>query len=126
MPTEQEEIKINHYLSLVDLCKLDACNLEQCGFDSTHTMESILWDNGMDINKPFRLIFDSHRSLTGGAVRFFRYVGVFRTDEEWVELYGVDEHFVASEMEELKYYGADVRVTGRTSFPETTATVSEG
>ena len=47
---------------------------------------SILYDLGMDTSKPVEDQFNQHRNWKNQVVTCLRYVGVKRTDKEWVKL----------------------------------------
>ena len=104
-----DEIRFNYnfYLSMADLIKLDSVR-EKCHNTNGKELEGVLWHNGLDINKPYQVVNDTHRCLSGEVHTTHRYLGFMRSDDKWKELFGSNIEVVLQALKtEIKYIGSE-------------------
>lgn len=75
---------IGFNLSVSDLLLVDGFK-ESFGQDNKEKIKEILFNNGMDVNKEFELVFCRHRNLRGMVVECQRYEGEERFDRDWLK-----------------------------------------
>jgi len=75
---------IGFNLSVSDLLLVDGFK-EAFGQGNKEEIKQILFNNGMDVNKEFELVFCRHRNLRGMVVECQRYEGEERFDRDWLK-----------------------------------------
>lgn len=73
-----------HSLSISDLMLVDGFK-QAYGQKDEKTINRILFENGMDISKPFEEHVCGHRNLRNQHVHCSRYEGFVRTDSWWLK-----------------------------------------
>jgi hypothetical protein len=111
--------KYNHYLSFSDIATLDVCKGGKCENLPPEQLEEIMWDNGIDIKRPYQIVYDTHRNLQNQVVTTNKLVGFFREDPEWTDRFGVTIDTVLDKMNsDKKYQGGDYTKKSTSAFPE--------
>jgi len=75
---------VYHNLSISDLMGVDGFK-EAYGTKDEATIKRILFENGMDVAKPYEENVCGHRNLKNQHVHCSRYEGIERTDYFWLK-----------------------------------------
>lgn len=107
MPEVTEDFLVEDYtfyLSMADIALLDVCKGGACANLPKEDLVKILFKNGLDTNKNYQFVMDTHRTLTGKIAKTVRVLGFMRKDPEWKELFGTDIHETIKELATNKKY----------------------
>lgn len=107
MPEIVEEELLHDYnfsISFGDIAQLDVCSGGGCQNLPRDQLEEVLFTNGLDIDKPYQIIYDTHRGITNQVYTTNRIVGFIRSDGTWIEECGENIEVVINDLKTKKKY----------------------
>ncbi|MDB4312241.1 hypothetical protein N9937_02300 [bacterium] len=111
MPEIQNEVLLhdyNFFISSGDISQLEICKGGACQHLPQEDLEKVLYKNGLDVFKPYQVVYDTHRGISNKVFTTTRFVGFIRDDEVWTEEFGSHIEVVLNDLKtQKKYHGSD-------------------
>ena len=107
MPEITGEVLLHEYnfsISFGDIAQLDICTKGGCQSLSREELDEVLFENGLDLERPYQVVNDTHRGITNKVFTTNRIVGYLRSDKAWKEANGDDINVVIDELRHTKKY----------------------
>lgn len=82
----KREADVRYVISMYDLANLDVCKGGGCSNLSTGQLEQVLFDNGLDVRKPYSYCVGEHRPKSSNQIVNSGYFeGFERCDDVWMK-----------------------------------------
>lgn len=82
----KREADVRYVISMYDLANLDVCKGGGCSNLSTGELEQVLFDNGLDVRKPYSYCVGEHRPKSSNQIVNSGYFeGFERCDDAWMK-----------------------------------------